>query len=78
MLTDIRRATAYSFKFERIPDKQEYSGNLYNLSGTTKAEVSTPTIAPLALEFKILVNPDFNCFSLFACGLPRHSGIATK
>ncbi|WP_139699556.1 hypothetical protein [bacterium endosymbiont of Bathymodiolus sp. 5 South] len=34
--TDIRRATAYSFKFERIPDKQEYSGNLYNLSGTTK------------------------------------------
>jgi hypothetical protein len=38
----------------------------------------SPTIAPLALEFKILVNPDFNCFSLFACGLPRHSGIATK
>ena len=34
--TDIRRATAYSFKFERIPDKQEYTGNLYNLSGTTK------------------------------------------
>jgi hypothetical protein len=23
--TDIRRATAYSFKFERIPDKQEYT-----------------------------------------------------
>jgi hypothetical protein len=35
--TDIRRATAYSFKFERIPDKQEYTGNLYNLSGAYRA-----------------------------------------
>jgi hypothetical protein len=35
-ITDIRRATAYSFKYESIPNKEEYTGNLYNLSGTTK------------------------------------------
>jgi hypothetical protein len=33
---DVRRATAYSFKYECIPDKEDYAGNLFNLSGTTK------------------------------------------